>query len=113
MSSKIGFVLSLIFVFVFFLFGGDLVGIQYVYTSLDAKSVTIAYKIAKDARADEEYITSLENEFNVILEITNEITPLYGDECNFIVSTYYNPLVVSTIEIPLRVQRSTVLGYYG
>ena len=42
MSSKLGLILSMMFVIMFFLFGVDLICIQYVYSDLDAKSISIS-----------------------------------------------------------------------
>ena len=41
MSYKIGLLLSLVFVTMFFLFGADLISIQGVYGMLDAKANNI------------------------------------------------------------------------
>lgn len=113
MSSKISILLSLIFVVVFFLFGCDLISIQYVYSSLDAKSVTIAYYIAKSGYLNEEYVRYIEGKFQVTFICLNEVYPLYGDVCDFELITYYMPIIMSNEEVPIRVYRSTVLGYYG
>lgn len=113
MSSKFGILLSLIFVIIFFLFGADLIGIQYVYSSLDAKSVTISYYIAKNGYINDEYITYIEDKFDVEFICLNEIYPLYGEVCDFELVTYYSPIVVSNNSLPIRVYRTTVLGYYG
>ena len=40
MSYKVSFILSMIFVAFFMLFGGDMICLQYVYSDLDAKSVS-------------------------------------------------------------------------
>lgn len=113
MSSKLGILLSLTFVAIFFLFGADLIGIQYVYSSLDAKSVTIAYYIAKNGYLTDEYIEYIEEKFEVNFVCLNEIYPLYGDICDFELTTYYSPLVISNEDLAVKVYRSTVLGYYG
>ena len=43
MSSKIGTILSMLFVVLFFLFGTDLLCLQYTYSELDSKGISIAY----------------------------------------------------------------------
>ena len=47
MGSKFGLILSLPLIFLCFLYGVDFVMIQLTYTSLDAFSTTINYKISK------------------------------------------------------------------
>ena len=47
MSSKIGTILSLIFVSIFFIFGIDLLTIQVAYANLDSKAISISYLISK------------------------------------------------------------------
>ena len=56
MSYKIGLILSMVFVAMFFLFGADLISIQSVYSSLDSKANNISYLISRSGVIDEEFI---------------------------------------------------------
>ncbi len=47
MASKIGTILSMFFIFIAFMFGVDFLMIQLNYTSLDALSSSVSYKISK------------------------------------------------------------------
>ena len=58
MSYKIGLILSMVFVAMFFLFGADLISIQSVYSSLDSKANNISYLISRSGVIDEELITT-------------------------------------------------------
>jgi hypothetical protein len=112
MSSKIGTILSFIFIALYFVFGIDLVTLQFSYSDLDAKSVAISSLISQQKSITTEFENNIENKYGVDLTILNEEQPLFGDVIDFIVAVEYDPLVISSSTMTLRVKRSTVLGYY-
>ena len=61
MSSKIGLILSMIFVAMFFVFGIDLICIQFIYSDLDAKSITISYLISQNGGLSSDLINEIED----------------------------------------------------
>ena len=67
MSSKIGTILSMLFVVMFFLFGTDLLCLQYCYSSLDSKGITISYYISKNGRIDNDFISYLSNKYGILI----------------------------------------------
>ena len=113
MSSKIGIIVSSLLLSVFLLLGGDMLCLSSVYSKLDSNSITIGYLIAKSGRVDTEYLTYLEESFNVtFLSITPD-TPRSGDVVEFTIYKIYSPLIISSQSIRLTASRSTVIGYYG
>ena len=113
MGSKIGLILSLIFVSIFFVLGGDLICLQYLYGDLDTKGVTISYLISKTGRVDDSYRLSLEEKYNVTLRYYITETPRIGDVIDFSIETTFNPIVLSNDSMTIKINRSAILGYYG
>lgn len=113
MSSKLGLILSLVFVAMFFMLGMDLMSIQYIYGDLDAKGVAISYNISKAQRTDTNYLVYLENQYGVQIEDVTPSTVGYGDVVQFVLRKDYQPIVVSNNVMSLRVKRSAVIGFYG
>ena len=113
MSSKVGVLLSMIFVVLFFLLGIDLITLQFQYSDLDSKGITIGYHISKATDINSEYLSYLEDKYNVTIGIDMSQSMSYGDVVEFIVSKEFDPIIISSSVMNLKVKRSTVLGYYG
>ena len=113
MSSKIGLILSMLFMIAFLLLGGDMLCLSATYSTLDSNSISIGYLIAKTGRTDTEYLTYLEESFNVqFLSITPE-SPTSGDVVKFTIYKMFDPMLISSTPIRLTASRTTVVGYYG
>ena len=113
MSSKLGLILSFIFVSLFFLLGIDLLTLQFALTDLDTKSINISYLISKKATLNEELITYIEETYNVDFECHNNETPIYGDVIDYTISSIYKPIIISKEEMKLTIKRYVIIGYYG
>ena len=113
MSYKIGLILSMIFVALFFLFGADLVSLQGVYSTLDSKANNISYIISRNGVIDDDFIEYIEETFNVTFECPKNLSPEFGEKIIYQVSTSYHPLVLSEEEMILTIKRMTVVGFYG
>lgn len=113
MSSKFGLMLSMFFVVAFLLFGIDMIGIQFTYSELDQKAISISYLISKRGNIDDEYITSLENKYDVKFTCLSNCQPMFGDIVEYKLEDVYRPLVISKNEMVVSVYRSTVIGYYN
>ena len=111
MSSKMGLILSMVFVFMFFAMGLDLISIQFIYNDLDAKSVAISYKISNYGTVNEEIKRSIEQTFDVKFTCVDNCSPLFGDTVTYVISKSYRPLVVSASEMNISVKRTAVIGY--
>ena len=112
MSYKISFILSMVFVMMFFLFAGDLISLQFIYSDLDAKSVTISYLISEHGILDEPFIESIENKYKVDFVTADNYSPLFGDEVTYVIARSYQPLIISQKKMTVSVERTTVIGYY-
>lgn len=113
MSSKLGTIFSLMFVVMVFLFGLDLLCLQFSYSTLDSKGVSIAYYIAKTSRIDEEYLSYLANKYEVEIKVEDGQSTNYGDVVEFVLYDEFDPFIIARENIPLSIRRTTVIGYYG
>ena len=112
MSYKISFILSMIFVVMYFMFAGDMICLQFIYSDLDAKSVTISYLISEQGSINDSFVEYIETKYDVEVVSIDNWTPLFGDEVTFIIAENYKPLIMSKNEMKLSVKRTTVIGYY-
>ena len=113
MSYKIGLILSMIFVALFFLFGADLITIESVYSSLDAKANNISYIISRNGVIDDDFINYIETTFSVDFDCTKNLSPTFGEKIIYQISTAYHPLVISKQEMTIAIKRMTIVGFYG
>lgn len=111
MSSKLGLVLSMIFVAMFFTFGVDLISIQFIYNDLDAKSVAISYKISEYGTINENIKSYIEETFDVSFKCTNNFTPMFGDVVTYVISKEYKPIMIKSESMTISVERNAVIGY--
>lgn len=113
MSYKISFLLSTLFIALFFLLGMDMMNIQYIYTDLDSKALNIAYTISKRGYITDDFIDEIESRYNVIFQEINPEEPMFGEVFDFIICRNYKPIILSQDSMTLKVKRSGVIGYYG
>ncbi len=113
MSYKIGFILSMVFVITFFLFASDMVSIQFIYTDLDAKSVTISQLISKRGNIDNNFISYLEDKYQIDFVSADNYSPLFGDEVTYVIAKEYKPIIMGEKVMNIAISRTTVIGYYN
>ena len=113
MSYKISFILSMVFVCMFFLFSGDMISLQFIYSDLDAKSVTISYLISDHGMLDEQFINYIENKYDIDFVSADNLYPLFGDEVTYVIAKHYKPLIMSKEEMEISIKRTTIIGYYN
>ena len=113
MSYKIGLILSMIFVALFFIFGADLLTLESVYSSLDSKANNISYLISRNGTIDDEFINYVENTFFVTFDCPKNQSPTFGEKIIYQISTTYHPLVISKEEMTISIKRMTIVGFYG
>ena len=102
----------MVFVVMFFLFAGDMISLQFIYSDLDAKSVTISYLISERGTLDGEFIDSIETKYNIDFVEADNYAPMFGDEVTYIIAKTYKPLVMSNDVMTVSIKRTTVIGYY-
>ena len=113
MSFKVGLILSMVFVALFFLFGADLITLESVYSTLDAKANNISYLISRNGVVDNDFINYIEATFSVDFECPKNTSPTFGEKVIYTISTTYCPLVISKTEMTVAIQRMTIIGFYG
>ena len=111
MSSKLGLVLSMIFVTMFFAFGLDLICIQFIYNDLDAKSVAISYKISQYGTVNETLKQNIEETFEVEFNCVSNCSPMFGDTVTYIIAKEYKPMIINKDTMTISVKRNAVIGY--
>lgn len=111
MSSKIGLVLSMIFVMLFVGMGIDLIAIQFIYNDLDSKSVAISYQISQYGTITNELKASIESKFGVSFTCTNNCSPLFGDVVTYVISMDYKPVIIDKNTMTISLERNAVIGY--
>lgn len=102
----------MVFVAMFFMFSGDMISLQFIYSDLDAKSVTISYLISEHGSIDEGLINYIEDKYNVDFVSADNYSPLFGDEVTYVIAKTYKPLMMSKEVMTVSVSRTTVIGYY-
>ena len=113
MSYKIGLILSMIFVALFFLLGADLISLQSAYSMLDSKANNISYIISRNGVIDDSFKNYIESTFNVTFDCPQNTSPEFGEKIIYQISTSYHPLVISKQEMTLTIKRMTIVGFYG
>lgn len=113
MSYKIGLILSMIFVALFFIFGADLLTLESVYSSLDSKASNISYLISRNGTIDDDFINYVETTFLVDFDCPKNPSPTFGEKIVYQISTTYHPLVISKQEMTISIKRMTIVGFYG
>ncbi len=103
----------MVFVAMFFLFSGDMISLQFIYSDLDAKSVTISYLISDHGMLDDNFISYLENKYDINFVSADNYHPLFGDEVTYVIAKDYKPLIMSKETIQVSIQRTTIIGYYN
>lgn len=113
MSSKIAFLLSMIFVTAFIALGMDMITIQYAYSALDSKSTSISYLLSKYGTVDQDITQKIEIEYNVTFECLEYCSPLFGDSVRYKISSQVKTILVSDEPLTISVERNAVIGFYG
>ena len=113
MSYKIGLILSMVFVALFFMFGADLFTLNGVYSALDAKANNISYLISRNGAITDDFVYYLETTFSVEFECPRNPSPAFGEKIIYQISTTYHPLVISKDEMVITIKRMTIVGFYG
>ena len=112
MSYKVSFILSMIFVVMYFMFAGDMISLQFIYSDLDAKSVTISYLISENGTIDDNFINYVEEKYEIDFVSVDNDSPLFGDEVTYVIAKNYKPLMMSKDIMTVSIKRTTVIGYY-
>ena len=112
MSSKIGLILSLVFVTIFFAFAADIINIQYQYSALDSISVNINYLLANSKGSSIAVDNYLEQNYaNIKFQaITSSV--VLGEPFVYTLMVSYDPMFMNRGSImDISIKRSVIIGY--
>ena len=113
MAYKLGVILSMLFLAQLFVFTGDLIAIQIIYTNLDAVSVTAGNLISSRGGIDDEIVQLVYEQSGGHIEAIGDETPRFGAVYEYKISREYNPWVMSNNPMEVTILRSVVIGYYA
>ena len=113
MAYKLGLLLSMLFLAQLFVFAGDLISIQMIYTNLDAVSVTAANLISSRGGIDDEIRNIVYSQSGGEIVAIGDETPLFGSVYEFQISREFSPWVISNGPMEITITRSVVIGYYS
>lgn len=113
MSYKVGLILSMVFVSLCFLFGADLISIQSIYSTLDAKATAISYLVSQTGAVDLSFKRKIIQEYDVAFVCPTIPSTYFGEEITFSLFTTYQPLVINSKKMKISVTRIAVVGFYG
>lgn len=112
MSSKISFIISMIFVLLFITLFMDMLSIQTAFSALDSKAITISYYISKRSNLDESFIQSIEESYHLSFTCLSNCSPLFGDVVTYQVSSPVKTILVQPNNFVISITREAIIGYY-
>lgn len=113
MASKVGFILSLLFVIELFVLAGDVFTAQIIYTNLDAISVTAGEIISSKGEISNELKTYVREQTGGEISAVSNEAPMFGSVYTFKITKEFSPMNRFTSKTEIAVVRSVVIGYYN
>ena len=113
MSYKIGLILSMIFVTLFFAMWLDMICVQIIYNDLDSKCIAISYQISQHGTIDEQLKSSIESTYKVSFTCIDNCSPKFGDVVTYQISKDYRPIIIKQETMTISVERSAIIGFYN
>ena len=102
----------MLFVINLFIFAGDLMSMQAIYTNLDATSVIAGNLISSRGGIDQEIVDLVYEQSGGNIEVIGDETPVFGSIYKYKISREFTPWVMSNKTLDITVTRSVVIGYY-
>lgn len=113
MAYKISFILSFLFVIQIFFLGGDLITTQYIYTEIDAISMTVGNLISEQGGINEEIADFVQIQCGGKLSCLSNCVPKLGEAYVYNISRSFDPLILSNEIMTISITRSVVIGYFN
>lgn len=113
MSSKLGLILSMLFVMIFFSMGLDVISVQLIYNDLDAKSIAISYQISQYGTIDSSIKTAIESNYKVRFTCLSNCSPVFGDVVIYQIARDYQPIIIRQDTMTISIERNAIIGYYN
>lgn len=102
----------MIFIVQLFVFAGDLMSMQAIYTNMDAVSVVAGNLISSRGRIDQEIVNLVYEQSGGSIEAVGNETPQFGSVYKYRISREYVPWVMSNNPMNITITRSVIIGYY-
>lgn len=112
MASKLGFILSLLFLGQLFSLLGDIMSIQIIYTNLDALSVTAGQLISRWGGINDNVINLVQSESGAEIVMLDGSSQAVGETYYFKIYKDYKPNAIQDENLEIAVCRSVIIGYY-
>ena len=113
MAYKLGLILSMLFLAQLFVFTGDLISIQAIYTNLDAVSVIAGNMISSRGRIDQEVIDLVYNQTGGNIVSIGDENPMFGAVYEYQITREFTPWVLSNSPMQISITRSVIIGYFS
>lgn len=113
MGSKLGFILSMLFLVQLFALVGDLMSVQFIYTNLDSISVTAGYLISMKGEITDDVKNLVFNQTGASIVQIGETSHMVGEIIEYKIAKNYKAIIMYKEEIEIAVVRSIVIGYYS
>jgi hypothetical protein len=111
MASKLGFIISLIFVIQLLLMTGDIAIIQAKQTQLQAFAMTMGQRISLEGGINQTMVDWATEEGFYLTCIRN-CQPQFGDTLTYQLELVMTPMIISNNPMSLRIVRHAVIGIY-
>ena len=102
----------MLFVAQLFVFAGDMMSLQAIYTNLDAVSVVAGNLISSRGRIDEEIENLVYTQSGGRIWSIDNDTPMFGAIYKYKITREFDPWVISNKPLTVSITRSVVIGYY-
>lgn len=113
MGSKMGFILSLLFVAQLFVMATDFIAVQMIYTNLDAVSVSVGYIISKKGGITQEVVDLVHEEAGAEIEQIGDTPQMLGEIFQYRIFKEYQSFTLMNRVTEVAVVRSVMIGYYS
>ncbi len=111
MASKLGLMLSSVFIVFVLLTVGDLMCVSTIRSGLDSLAVTVGYRLAKDGYYSSD-AANLISKYGATFTAITKSAPRVGDTYEFALSKEYTPLFMSKNTMVITVTHATIVGFY-
>ncbi len=113
MASKLGTMLSMILVYIAFLFGVDFVSIQLAYSCMDSLATSVSYKISKSGIINDEIKEYVKDSINAEIEpVGLNYSYEEGSTLGYYLIKEYNFVSFKRDPLELRIKRYAVINLY-
>ncbi len=113
MASKLGTLLSMVLVYIAFLFGVDFVSIQLAYSCMDSLATSVSYKISKSGIINDEIKEYVRDSINAEIEpVGLSYSYEEGSTLGYYLIKEYKFVSFERDPLELRIKRYAVINLY-